>query len=196
MNKISRVCVYCGASPGKHPAYKTMAQRLGKLLASHHIGLVYGGGDVGVMGDIANAVLQEGGEVIGIIPKALATKEVAHFGVTEIEIVDSMHTRKARMAELSDAFIALPGGIGTMEELFETWTWAQLGYHQKPVGLLNTAGYYTPLLDFLDKMVLQGFLQEKQRHMLLVDTNPVHLLEKISAYRAPAVPQWLAKEEL
>ncbi|MCA9982349.1 MAG: TIGR00730 family Rossman fold protein, partial [Anaerolineales bacterium] len=165
-------------------------------LASHHIGLVYGGGDVGVMGDIANAVLQEGGEVIGIIPKALATKEVAHFGVTEIEIVDSMHTRKARMAELSDAFIALPGGIGTMEELFETWTWAQLGYHQKPVGLLNTAGYYTPLLDFLDKMVLQGFLKEKQRHMLLVDTNPVHLLEKISAYRAPAVPQWLAKEEL
>lgn len=193
---IRRVCVYCGARPGQHPAYGKLAARLGQLLAENNIGLVYGGGDVGLMGIVANAVMQNGGEVIGIIPKALSTKEVAHFGVTELEVVDSMHTRKARMAELSDAFIALPGGIGTLEELFETWTWAQLGYHGKPVGLLNTAGYYTPLLDFLDKMVLQGFLGAKERQMLLVDTEPTSLLDKLGAYRAPAVPHWLAKDDL
>ena len=194
--KLSRICVYCGSSHGHHLAYQTMARRLGDLLVTRQIGLVYGGGDVGLMGEIANAVMQGGGEVIGIIPKALATKEVAHFGITELEVVDSMHIRKARMAELSDAFIALPGGIGTMEELFETWTWAQLGYHNKPVGLLNTAGYYTPLLDFLDKMVLQGFLRDKHRRMLVVDSDPVALLEKLATYRPPVVQKWLAQEEL
>lgn len=173
-----------------------MARRLGGLLVARHIGLVYGGGDVGLMGEIADAVMAGGGEVIGIIPKALATKEVAHFGVTELEVVDSMHTRKARMAALSEAFIALPGGIGTMEELFETWTWVQLGYHAKPVGLLNTAGYYTPLLEFLDKMVLQGFLRDKHRQMLVVDSDPAALLDKLSTYRPPAVQKWLEEETI
>lgn len=172
-----RICVYCGSSSGVSPQYQRIATELGQSLARQGIGLVYGGGSVGLMGTLADATLAAGGEVIGIIPQSLHDAEQAHSGLTRLEVVSDMHARKARMAQLADAFIALPGGIGTFEELFETWTWAQLGYHAKPIGLLDVAGFYQPLLQFLEHTLEQGFIRPSCRALLQVEQEISPLLE-------------------
>ncbi len=192
---MNTICVYCGSSPGREPAYADAARDLGKLLADRGLSLVYGGAGVGIMGEVADAVLAGGGEAIGIIPEALAVKEVAHDGLTRQHVVKSMHERKALMAELSDGFIALPGGWGTFEEIFEMLTWAQLGFHEKPCGLLNAAGYYDHLHAFLEHAVEEGFVPPVCRSMLMVETNPEALLERFSSYRAPAVRKWITRDE-
>lgn len=192
---MRRICVFCGSSPGKRDVYLKAAQELGALLAQEGIGLVYGGACVGLMGAVADAALSAGGEVIGVIPQGLMEREVAHKGLTELRVVGSMHERKALMAELSDGFIALPGGIGTLEELFEIWTWAQLGSHEKPCALLNVAGYYDRLLTFVDFTVDEGFFRPVHRGMLLVESEPQALLTAMRAYRAPSVTKWIGREE-
>ena len=192
---MKRICVYCGSSPGKLPEYMDAARTLGHALAARGIGLVYGGASVGVMGVVADAVLDKGGEAIGVIPYALATKEVAHSGLNELFVVDSMHERKARMAELSDGFIALPGGWGTIEEIFEMLTWAQLGFHEKPCGLLNISSYYDHLVTFLDHAIDQRFVREEFRPMIMVDESASALLDRFDAYAAPQVKKWIGPEE-
>jgi uncharacterized protein (TIGR00730 family) len=168
---------------------------MGRLLAKRGIGLVYGGGNVGLMGIVADAALTAGGEVIGVIPQALADREVAHGGVTDLRVVDSMHTRKALMAELSDAFIALPGGVGTFEEFFEAVTWTQLGVHRKPCGLLNVAGFYTPLAAFIDQAVTEGFIKPIHRAIVVVDDDPERLLISLGNVELPDVPKWIRPDE-
>ena len=185
------VCVYCGSSSGDREEYASAARALGALLARRRIRLVFGGGSVGLMGVVADAVLEGGGEVTGVIPHRLRTAELAHDGVTEMIAVDSMHARKQRMVELSDAFIALPGGIGTMDELFETWTWLQLGIHDKPVGLLNVGNYYDPLIAMLDRMVEQGFLRREQREWLAVAADGPELLAALAAVRPTTDNKWI-----
>lgn len=192
---MKRLCVFCGSSPGTNPAYVEAATTLGTLLAGRGIGLVYGGGNVGLMGVIADAVLAGGGEVIGVIPQALADREVAHLGVTDLRVVDSMHTRKAMMAELSDAFVAMPGGVGTFEEFFEAVTWTQLGVHRKPCGLLNVAGFYTPLALFIDQAVTEGFIKPVHRAVIVVDDDPARLLDSLSSMDLPDVPKWIRQNE-
>ncbi len=183
MNSTLRtLCVYCGSSAGHDPAYASAARSLGKLLAERGIGLVYGGGHVGLMGIIADAVLDGGGTVTGVIPEALANKEISHHRVTELHVVADMHERKAMMAERSDGFLAMPGGIGTLEELFEVMTWLQLGYHAKPVGLLNVNGFYDGLLAFLDTQRDQGFLRPEHRALLLDNSDPASLLARLQAF--------------
>ncbi|OYT72992.1 MAG: Rossman fold protein, TIGR00730 family [Chloracidobacterium sp. CP2_5A] len=179
MSRLKRVCVYCGSQAARAAAYREAAQMVGKALAQRGIELVYGGGQVGLMGVVAAAALGAGGRVIGVIPERLLEREAAHLGVTEMYVTRTMHERKARMMELSDAFIALPGGIGTLDELFEIWTWRQLGYHAKPVGLLNVAGYYDGLLTFLDRAVEEGFLTPDCRALLLVETDFEALLARL-----------------
>ena len=179
---MKSVCVFCGSNPGNDPVYAAGARAMGAEIARRGLVLVYGGGAVGLMGIVANAALEAGGEVHGVIPKALRDKEVGHFGLTRLEVVDTMHTRKARMAELSDGFIAMPGGIGTFEELFEIWTWGQLGIHGKPLGLLNVAGFYDPLATFLDRTVEAGFLKANHRAMAMTDTEPATLLDRMNDY--------------
>lgn len=196
---LSRVCVFCGASSGVRDEYREAAARLGILLASRGLELVYGGGSVGLMGVVANACLDAGGRVIGVIPESLVGREVAgepveHAGITRLEIVDSMHTRKARMAELSDGFMALPGGFGTFEELFEILTWAQLGFHRKPIGLFDVAGYYTPLLKLCDHAVTEGFLRPEHRALLLNGTDPAALLEDLTCFQSPDLKAWVRTE--
>jgi hypothetical protein len=183
---MQRLCVFCGSSPGHDPAYAAAAENLGRVLAARRIGVVFGGGRVGLMGKLADAALAAGGEVIGVIPQALLEREVGHRGLTRLHVVDSMHARKALMSELSDGFIALPGGVGTLEELFEVWTWAQLGIHQKPCGLLDADGFFAPLVGFLDGLVEKGFLHPKYRAILAVASTPQELLECFAAYRPPA----------
>lgn len=168
---------------------------MGRLLAEQGIRLVYGGGRVGLMGAVADAALEAGGEVVGVIPRGLVAREVGHTGLTELHLVDTMHERKARMAELSDGFIALPGGIGTLEELFEVWTWGMLGIHRKPYGVLNVDGFYFPLLAFLDVLVEQGFLPPEARTMLIAESSPIRLLDRLRAYEPPPVRRWLEIEE-
>ena len=185
--KFKKICVFCGSGKGNSPEYLEAAGHLGKLLAEKNIGLVYGGARVGLMGEVARNVLLNGGEVTGIIPKYLAEKEVANTDLTDLRIVGSMHERKAMMAELSDAFIALPGGLGTIEEFFEILTWAQLGMHTKPSGLLNINGYYDKLIAFVDHMVIQEFVRPENRSMILIDENPEALLDKFIHYEAPFV---------
>lgn len=192
---MRRVCVFCGSSTGNKAIYREAAEALGNLLAARSIGLVYGGGNVGLMGVIADAVLAGGGEVIGVIPRALADREIAHTGVTDLRVVDSMHTRKAMMADLSDAFIAMPGGVGTFEEFFEAVTWTQLGVHRKPCGLLNTAGFYTPLAAFIDQAVTEGFIKPIHRSMIIVDDHPERLLDSLAKVELPDVPKWIRREE-
>ncbi len=192
---MERVCVFCGSSSGEGSAYAEGARQLGQTLAGSGITLVYGGASVGLMGTLADAALEAGGEVIGVIPKALQEREISHKDLTDLRVVGSMHERKALMAELSDGFIAMPGGAGTLEEFFEVWTWAQLGEHVKPCGLLNVAGYYDPMLDFLEHTVVQGFLSEKHRSMVLVEREPKPLLERLSDYRPPDVPKWVGPEQ-
>ena len=184
---MKRICVFCGSSPGGRPEYVHAAKQLGYALASKDIGLVYGGARVGMMGKIAEAVLERQGEVIGVIPKGLVDKEVAFTGLADLRVVDSMHERKALMAELSDGFIALPGGLGTIEEFFEMVTWAQLGIHPKPCGLLNVKQYYSGLLDFLDQTVSEGFVEREHRSMILVDEDPEKLLQKFETYHPPVL---------
>ena len=186
-----RLCVFSGSSIGISAAYQCAARRLGEQLARSGIDLVYGGAAVGLMGAVADAVLAGGGRVIGVIPQALVEKEVAHLGLSDLRIVTSMHERKMLMADLSDGFIALPGGIGTFEELFEVWTWAQLGNHAKPCALLNDLGFYDGLLTFLDHVVGQGFLKPVHREMLIVEDDPTCLLPAMARYRAPAAAKWV-----
>jgi uncharacterized protein (TIGR00730 family) len=192
---MKRICVYCGSNPGRLPDYRESARQLGHELATRGIGLVYGGASVGVMGAVADAVLERGGNAIGVIPQSLATREVAHSRLDELIVVDSMHARKAQMAELSDGFIALPGGWGTIEEIFEMLTWAQLGFHEKPCGLLNVASYYDHLFAFLEEAVRQQFVKEEYRPMIMMDEAPGALLDRFSAYEAPRVRKWIGAEE-
>ncbi len=185
MNKRKRYCVFSGSSLGVRCEYAKSAADLGEQLAAEGIGLVYGGSSVGLMGAVADAVLKAGGEVIGVIPQFMVEKEVAHQGLSDLRITSSMHERKALMAELSDGFIALPGGIGTFEETFEIWTWAKLGHHTKPCALLNCEGFYDGLASFLDMVVQEGFLAEVDRQMLLSEREPRSLLKAMKCYVAP-----------
>ena len=175
-----RICVFCGSSPGRGDGYREAAATLGRLMAERGIGLVYGGASVGTMGVVADAAVAAGGEVVGVIPQALVDREVAHEGLTDLRVVRDMHERKATMADLSHGFIALPGGAGTMEELFEVWTWAQLGLHAKPIGLLDVDGFYDPLGAMLDHMVTEGFLSAANRDMVAFEVDPVALLDRIA----------------
>ena len=188
---MKAVCVFCGSSRGVRPEYEAAAAQLGREIARSGRTLVYGGGRVGLMGVLGDAAMAAGGRVIGVTPRRLVEKEVAHHGLTELRVVESMHERKAMMAHLSDAFIAMPGGVGTFEEFFEVLTWSQLGFHSKPCGLLNVAGYYDPMLAFLDHTVEQGFVRAEHRAIVLTDSEPTTLLERLSAFDMPIVPKWI-----
>jgi len=193
---MKSICVFCGSNAGNNPRYRAEAERVGRLLAERNIELIYGGGNIGLMGAVADACLAAGGTVVGVIPEALMGKEVEgrnveHRTLTRLEVVDSMHTRKARMAELADGFIALPGGFGTFEEFCEILTWGQLGFHVKPMGLLNVNGFYDPLLKLFDHAVGEGFLRPQNRAMALADTDIEKLLDAMAAYRPEAVSKWL-----
>lgn len=193
--KLNNVCVYCGSNPGSLPDYAEGARELARELVRRDIGLVYGGASVGIMGIVADTVMAEGGRVIGVIPEPLMRKELGHLGLTELHVVASMHERKTMMAERADAFVALPGGAGTLEEIFETWTWAQLGMHQKPCGLLNIAGYYDQLAGFLDHAVQQAFMRAEHRAMLFVEDRPAALLDRYASYKPPTVSKWIERGE-
>jgi len=190
-----RICVFCGSSRGAHPDYADAARELGAFLARRGVGVVFGAGNIGLMGELADAALAEGGDVIGVIPHALVERELAHRGLTQLHVVRSMHERKALMVELSDAFIALPGALGTFEELLEVLTWAQLGLHACPCGVWNVRDYFDPLLRFLDTAVEEGFLRPQHRALLLVGRTPEELLEKFDAWAPPEVPKWITPEE-
>jgi uncharacterized protein (TIGR00730 family) len=194
MRTPRRICVYAGSNAGSNPAYAAAAHALGRALATRGIGLVYGGGRVGLMGEVADATLGAGGEAIGVIPEALFDRELGHGGLTELRVVATMHERKALMAELADGFVALPGGIGTLEELVEVMTWGQLGIHAKPCGVLDAAGFYAGLQGFLDHMVAEGFLHERHRAGLLADADPAALLDRLARWKPPAVHKWLDLE--
>jgi len=195
LRRVQRICVFCGASPGARPAYREATTELARLLVADGIGVVYGGGGVGLMGALADAVRADGGEVIGVIPRALVEREIAHRDVSDLRVVGSMHERKALMADLSDAFIALPGGIGTLEELFEVYTWAQLGLHRKPLGLLDVAGYYGPLGAMLDHAVQQRFVRPETRAMLVLEESLDALLERFAGWEPPGVRKWIERDE-
>ena len=190
---LRSICVFCGASPGANPIYAETAAELGRSLAKAGVTLVYGGGEVGLMGVVADAAMAAGGEVIGVIPQSLQDSEVGHRGLTRLEVVSGMHARKARMAELSDAFIALPGGLGTLEELFEVWTWGQLGYHKKPLGLLEVNGFYGKLTGFLDHLVEERFVRQQHRSMLQIRDTPEALLEALQAWEPGVASKWNAR---
>lgn len=190
MNRMKRICVNCGSSPGFDACYMSMARRLGEALVERGYELVYGGADVGLMAAVADTVLKAGGIVRGVIPESFADK-VSHQGLTELRVVPSMHERKQIMFDWSDAFIALPGGFGTLEEVAEVLTWAQLGLHAKPCGLINVNGYFDPLLAFLDGAVAKGFMRPEHRRMLLVADEPTGLLEQMATYQVPTVEKWV-----
>lgn len=185
------LCVYCGSNPGFRDVYADAAETLGRVLADRGIGIVYGGASKGLMGVLADAALAAGGEVQGVIPHALMQKEIAHTGVTHLHVVNTMHERKALMAELSDGFVALPGGFGTLEEIIEIVTWAQLRFHRKPCGLLNVDGYFDHLVAYLEHAEREGFLKPEHRRMLLVARDPAELLDSFERYRAPTAAKWL-----
>lgn len=191
MSEIRRLAIFCGSNPGARPDYVEAARSLGKLLAQRGIGIVYGGSNVGLMAALADSMMDELGDIIGVIPRMLVEREVANRALTDLRIVESMHERKALMAELADGFIALPGGIGTLEEFFETWTWGQLGMHAKPCGLLNVAGYFDPLLEFLDHAVAEKFVRDVHRAMVVVESDPAELLARFEAYEPPRVVKWI-----
>jgi uncharacterized protein (TIGR00730 family) len=192
---MKRICVFAGSSSGSRPEYLAAARELGRVLAERKLGLVYGGARVGLMGALANEALAGGAAVIGVMPEALVAKEVAHGGLTELRVVKSMHERKAMMADLADGFIALPGGWGTVEEFFEILTWAQLGLHRKPCGLLNAAGYYDRLLAFVDHGVAEEFVRPEQRPMITVGASPAELLDAMASYLPPAVEKWIERSQ-
>ncbi len=191
---MRRICVFCGSSSGARDVYRRVAEATGRTIARRGLGVVYGGAAIGLMGALADGALAEGGEVIGIIPGALVAREIAHGGLTRLDIVPSMHERKARMAELADAFVALPGGMGTLEEMAEILTWAQLGLHQKPCGLLDVEGYWAPLVAFLDHAVQERFLRPQHRALLLADRDPEALLDQLAAQAVPGA-QGLEREQ-
>jgi uncharacterized protein (TIGR00730 family) len=193
---IKRLTVFCGSSFGTETIYEEKAYELGKQLAAEKIGLVYGGANVGLMGTVANGVMENDGEAVGVLPHFLKGKEIAHNQLSELILVETMHERKTKMNELSDGVIALPGGYGTLEELFEMMTWAQLGLHQKPVAVLNINGFYDDLLKMIQTMADQGFLKERNQRMLIVDDQIDSLLSKIKNYEAPKVDKWISKEEV
>jgi uncharacterized protein (TIGR00730 family) len=192
---LHTVCVFCAANPGEHPVYAERARAMGEYLASSGRRIVYGGGRTGLMGALAESALAAGGEVIGIMPKHLVDREVAHTGLTRLHVVDSMHARKALLNELSDGFLAMPGGLGTMEELFEIWTWGQLGLHRKPYGLFEVNGFFAPLLTFLDHAVGEGFIARVNRDLLTVDEDPAQLVTRMEAVVPPALARWMTREE-
>ncbi len=192
---MQRVCIFCGSSKGARDVYVEAARAMGAALTRQGIGLVFGGGRIGLMGVIADAVLEAGGEVIGVIPNAMVAKELAHNGLTELRVVSSMHERKALMAELADAFVALPGGYGTFEEFCEVVTWTQLGLHRKPCGLLNVDGFYDPLLAFFDHAVAEGFVRSRDRALVLEEGDPERLLDLLVRHRPPALEKWIARDE-
>lgn len=192
---MNRLAVFCGSKDGASPVFREAAGTLGQALAAHGIGLVYGGSRVGTMGAVADATLAAQGQAIGVLPHFLQEKELAHPGLTELHLVHSMHERKAKMSELADGFIILPGGPGTMEEFFEVFTWAQLGLHEKPCGVLNIEGYYDPLIALFDTMERQGFLIPEHRAMLIVESNPDRLLERFATYEAPHVKTYMDRSQ-
>ncbi len=183
--KMNKLCVFCGSSPGARPEYAEAARALGRELLRRGIGLVYGGGRVGLMYEIARVMHEGGGEVIGVIPRDMVEKELAYTDIRDLRVVATMHERKAQMAELAGGFVALPGGLGTIEEIFEVLTWAQLGMHRKPCGFLDAAGYFGPLLEFLDRAVRERFIQPEHRAMIVVDEDPMALVAKLEAYGPP-----------
>ncbi len=193
---MNRICVFCGSNNGRKQGYRDAAWSLGTELARRGIGLVYGGGRLGLMGAVADAVLASGGEAIGVIPEALFTREVGHDALTSLHVVGTMHERKALMAELSDAFITLPGGFGTMEEFFEVLTWAQLGMHHKACALLNTEGYFDPLLALFDSFIGEQFAREAHRDFIIASDNIPELFNRLETYRPPALPQWIATDDV
>jgi uncharacterized protein (TIGR00730 family) len=188
------LCIFCGSAVGARASYTEAAQRLGTLMARRGIGLVYGGGNVGLMGVIADAVMSAGGSAIGVMPRNLIAREIGHAGITELRVVDTMHQRKALMADLSSGFIALPGGYGTFDEFFEVVTWTQLGLHRKGCGLLNIDGYYDPFVAMLDRAVTEGFIKPENRSLVLDDSSPDRLLNRVLAFHAPATEQWLDRQ--
>lgn len=190
------VGVFCGASPGGDPAYTAAARAMGSAVAGRGLTLVYGGAKVGLMGAVADAALAAGGEVFGVMPEALMDKEIAHEGLTRLEVVPSMHERKARMAEMADGFVALPGGAGTLEEIFEIWTWGQLGFHAKPAGFLNVMGYFDHLRAFVDHAVGEAFLKAPHRDMLIFKSESGEMLDALAAYKAPVTEKWIGRPEL
>jgi uncharacterized protein (TIGR00730 family) len=193
---VRRLCVFCGSSPGARPAYGEAADELGRLLVAEGIGLVYGGASVGLMGRLADAVLADGGEAIGVIPEALVAREIGHTRLSDLRVVGSLHERKASMAELADGFVALPGGLGTLEELFEVYTWAQLGLHRKPCALLDVDGYYEGIVGFLAHAVEERFLRAEHHAMLIVERDPHALLDRLRRFEPEAVtPKWIDREE-
>ncbi len=192
---MKRLCVFCGSSEGERPVYVETARRLGRAMAEREIGLVFGGGKAGLMGTIADEVLAAGGEVIGIIPHGLRVREVAHERVTELRVVHSMHERKAMMAELSDGFLSMPGGMGTLEETCEMLTWAQLGIHRKPCGLLNVEGFYDTLLAFMDHIVAEGFLRPVYRGLVIQASEVDELLDLMARFEPPDIQSWIAPDE-
>ena len=192
---MKRICIFCGSSSGNRTEYTAAAHAMGHALAARKIGLVFGGGGVGLMGAVADACLAAGGDVTGVIPRGLATKELAHARLTDLRVVETMHDRKALMAELADAFIALPGGFGTFEEFFEVLTWSQLGIHRKPCALLNVAGYFDPLVTLFEHSVTEGFVYAEHRQLILHATETNELLDKIAQWRAPNVKRWITPEK-
>jgi len=188
---MKRICVFCGSSSGRRAVYARAARATGRALVERRLGLVYGGGGIGLMGVVADEVLDLGGEVLGVIPRGLSRKEIAHHGLTRLHVVATMHARKAKMAALSDAFMALPGGLGTLEELAETLTWGYLGIHRKPTGLLDVGGYWRPLIAFLDHAAQEGFLRPEHRRLVIVDRNPGRLLDRLAHHRMPQAPRWV-----
>ena len=193
MSRLRRICVYCGSSLGNKPSYRAAAYDLGVFLAQSGIGLVYGGGNVGLMGAVADGALSAQGEVIGVIPKSLMEKELGYGGVTELHVVGSMHERKQMMVDLSDGFIALPGGFGTLDELFETLTWLQLSFHDKPVGLLNVGAFFDGLIDFITHMSQSGFVKAEHAACVLVESEPAALLARMESFRPPDLGKWIEK---
>ena len=193
---MKSICVYCGSNFGDRDSYLEAAQSLAAEMAVQGITLVYGGGNVGLMGAVADAALAAGGKVIGVMPQALVDKEIAHTGLSGLRVVESMHERKSLMAELADAFIALPGGLGTLEEFCEVATWTQLGFHQKACGLLNIEGFYDGLLAFLNHATAEKFIRSEHRAIVLSGKDPMELIEKLAQFEAPIVPKWLDKERL
>ena len=192
---MKRVCVFCGSSEGSRPIYAEAARRMGEEIAKRGLGLVYGGGKVGLMGTVADAALAAGGEVVGVMPDALVSKEIGHQGLTELHVVGSMHERKKMMADLSDGFVALPGGYGTLEEFLEVLSWAQLSIHEKPCALLDVAGYWKPLTALFDRTVAEGFVRPDHRALVLTDRDPDRLLDTMGRYAPPAEKKWLDPEE-
>lgn len=192
---LRRICVFCGSSAGEDPRYLQAASDLGQALAARGLGLVYGGSRIGLMGRLAQAVLDAGGEVTGVMPRPLMDRELVHTGLDELVVTESMHERKAEMVARSDGFVAAPGGLGTFEEFFEVLTWAQLGFHRKPCGLFNVRDYYAPITRLLDHAVREGFVQDAHRRMVLMADDPEVLLDRMAAYEPPPVPQWISQDQ-